>query len=422
MLASMWRNILGRGKTIRSVHQGGVHPRRGSITDSVGLAKNVWPKSDILDAESENPKTASISIKEALGTGSLEILQALLSSEQFPSVAIGDYAWIPELDSAGYTKLEIAQLLSDETIDSPLIFAEDLWSANPAVRTSDTCDINYHVTDCIHKRNDSTTMRSNHQLPSTNDMLIEGIQRLCGIAGNTPFSRDKGFWNGSVQFAKDSQMTHATYAMDDISSGMAIEAALSRSIITLKKLLSAAKSLQESQGCCNSFSIIVHNDVPIFGAKDQVTPVRLRRLEFKKLETLLHETQEVQDKVGLEQLYSLPSTGRRAAVKSLQEAALTVLGILGLRNFPPSQHLRSEETFHIVALAAQVASLAFLSYSQGHVAPIHPFYLDTAQVRVSLLGSYDMPTAPFWILAEIKSLSCLGDMLRSPIIAFSVQR
>jgi hypothetical protein len=148
-------------------------------------------------------------------------------------------------------------------------------------------------------------------------MLIEGIQRLCGIAGNTPFSRDKGFWNGSVQFAKDSQMTHATYAMDDISSGMAIEAALSRSIITLKKLLSAAKSLQESQGCCNSFSIIVHNDVPIFGAKDQVTPVRLRRLEFKKLETLLHETQEVQDKVGLEQLYSLPSTGRRAAVKSL---------------------------------------------------------------------------------------------------------
>jgi hypothetical protein len=243
MLASRWRRFERRGKTMKPTPQGDEYLGLESITELVVAAKNVRPKPGITNSQPDIPKNASKIIQEALGTGSLEVLEALLSSEYFTSVVIGAYAWIRELDSAGYTKLETAQLLLDETTDSPLIFAEDPWSTTQSVHTSVTCDINYHVTGCIHKKNDNMTVRSNHQLPPSNHMLIEAIQRLCGVAGITPFSRDKGFWNGSVQFAKDSQMTHATYAMDDISSGMAIEAALSRSITTLKKLLSAAKSL-----------------------------------------------------------------------------------------------------------------------------------------------------------------------------------
>jgi hypothetical protein len=81
-----------------------------------------------------------------------------------------------------------------------------------------------------------------------------------------------------------------------------------------------------------------------------------------------------------------------------------------------------DETLHIIVLVAQLSSLTFLSYNQGHKAPIQPFYLDSALERIYLLGKYDMSTAPYWTIAEPVQLSCLDDMLHSPVIVFSVQR
>jgi hypothetical protein len=108
-------------------------------------------------------------------------------------------------------------------------------------------------------------------------------------------------------------------------------------------------------------------------------------------------------------------------VRSTQDAALAVLEVVDMGNFPAPEHSTLEETLHIVALAAQFASLSFLSYSQGHIVPIHPFYLDTAPDRMHLLGSCAMLAAPHWLVAEPAQLSCLGDMLRSPVTVFGVR-
>jgi hypothetical protein len=112
----------------------------------------------------------------------------------------------------------------------------------------------------------------------------------------------------------------------------------------------------------------------------------------------------------------------RATVRSLQDAALAILEVLGSHHFTLPQHVTFDETLHLVPLAAQFASMTFLSYSQGHVAPVHPFYMDVALDRIYLLGTQDISTAPFWIVVEPAQLTCLGDMLRSPVMTFSVQR
>jgi hypothetical protein len=202
-------------------------------------------------------------------------------------------------------------------------------------------------------------------------------------------------------------------------SGVGTEKALTRAIASLKRVVLAARYLQEAGRCCHSLSVIVHENIPGFKTPaKEADPVYLRRIEFRALLSLLQEARVLVDAT----VQLLPAKWEGAAVLSLQDAALAILEVLGSHNFPLPQHLTLDETWHLVALAAQFASIAFLSYNQGHVAPIHPFYLDIALNRIYLLGTHTMLTAPYWIVLEPTQLSCLGKMFRSPVMTFSMQR
>jgi hypothetical protein len=85
------------------------------------------------------------------------------------------------------------------------------------------------------------------------------------------------------------------------------------------------------------------------------------------------------------------------------------------------ERLTYDETLHLVALSAQFVSMAFLSYTQAHVAPVLPFYLDTALSKILLLGTGDPQKPPFHIVAETTGLTCIGDMLQGPVIVFHVE-
>jgi hypothetical protein len=99
------------------------------------------------------PETA---LAHILHTGNASILKVILS-RQFNMVAVGEYEWITELDSAGYTKSEIAQLLADDTSDSPFIFFERHIS-DTTVDTSNACNVDFHVPDCIHREGNHLAM------------------------------------------------------------------------------------------------------------------------------------------------------------------------------------------------------------------------------------------------------------------------
>jgi hypothetical protein len=168
--------------------------------------------------------------------------------------------------------------------------------------------------------------------------------------------------------------------------------------------------------------VIAHESQSDFmSSAAETAAVYLRRIKFQRVLTLLQEVQVLAD-MEAQQLHSLFFDGERAFVGSTQDAAFSLLEVLGLNSFPLPERPTLDETLHIIALAEQFASLAFVSYSQGYLVPMQPFYLDTALDRVLLLGSYDMATAPYWIAAEQSHLSCLGEMLRSPVTVFSVRR
>jgi hypothetical protein len=196
-------------------------------------------------------------IVEALRTRNVGILETIFS-KQFNRVAIGEFEWIKELESAGYTKPEIAQLLMDEAVDSPFIYFQPRIS-DATVSTSDACELDFHVAGCIHEEGDRLKKCMSRSHVSDNESLVEAIQELCGIAGVTPFSRNEEHWNGSLTQDDDNQTTRITYVVPvGTHPGVGTAAVLTRSLVTLKRLALAARYLQQAEGCCHSLSVIVH--------------------------------------------------------------------------------------------------------------------------------------------------------------------
>jgi hypothetical protein len=357
-----------------------------------------------------HPETA---ITEALRTGNCEIVQLLLA-KNFNRVAVGEYAWIKELDAAGYTKADIAQLLMEEITDSPWIFF------TPQAITSlgvSSCNPYSHVEGCIHSGRLPDPHIAKIEGLAQSESLVHAVHELCGLAGVTPSSKDKDNWNGHVQFADDNVVAKVTYAMPSVHPQDSDDVLLARCVHTLQRLVLAAGRLQNSHVCCNSYTVIIHNNIPAFhvsNESDQISTVRLHKIKMGRLLKLLNEAELVNDSINRLEL-------RRDDVKNLHEAALSILGVLGRHHFPLLEQLTYHETLHLVALATQFASLGLLSYSQAHLAPIQPFFMDTALEEVMLLGIGYPQEKNFHISARTTSLTCLGDMLRSKVLVFSVE-
>jgi len=66
-----------------------------------------------------------------------------------------------------------------------------------------------------------------------------------------------------------------------------------------------------------------------------------------------------------------------------------LLHLSGTRNWTRIDS--SHAIFHYSALAAQPLSLAFLSYSQGRVGALRPFFLDTPVEKVTHYAAPDQP-------------------------------
>ena len=79
------------------------------------------------------------------------------------------------------------------------------------------------------------------------------------------------------------------------------------------------------------------------------------------------------------------------------------------------------EVLHLCSLAVQFLCLGFLSYTQAHSGAICPFFLDSPQKCIELHGNQDVMENHVQIRVELMDLSCMGDMLKSSVLAFSIQ-
>ncbi|CAF3455143.1 unnamed protein product [Fusarium graminearum] len=341
-----------------------------------------------------NPPTT---IKEAIGSNSIKALKQLLRN-RFDLLATGEYSWLQELNDMGLDHDEMADLLFQQATDSPWIYFE------PGAISPTEIKIGHHLHGCVHQLNLSNKPKpgstASHQGSfQTGDWsdYVRTIQELCGLGGIAPKTRCLEKWNGSVTFEEDHSTACVSYAHQDE------QVVFSRVANALRQFCIAIGHAQSAGLCCDSFTILKN---PGRHPNDRSSLIEVCRIDFHLAVTMLDE---------LEQLFSAKDTPDFGKPRSLEVVDILLEGA----SIGPSPETLTE-ALHLYSLAVQILCLGFLSYSQAHVGPLRPFFLDTLVTKVRLLG-IETSSAPYqYIDAGLKELTCFGNMVEGPVLAFSV--
>ncbi|KAL4946321.1 hypothetical protein BDV06DRAFT_182701 [Aspergillus oleicola] len=340
------------------------------------------------------------SIPDAIQFGGIESLKKLLD-KQFDRVAVGKYAWIKDLSEAGYSYYEIADLLSQDETDTPWIYFEP---NNPD--TPDTPEVypknGTHVQGCVHRYSGELTTPDEPQTRSfchENTTGAEKLQELCGLAGVIPSSRNPNEWNGSVTFKEQNSVAIVSYAKFRENGELDSRTVLDRITTALNRSCVAAGHMQASGLCCDSFTVIVRQSrEPIL---DEATPpVSLCRINFLSALCILAE---------LKNLTSCSNITESSVANTL-------------RLLPRLLDPIFRQCADIIHPKDLDGSLHSLSYNQGHVGPMQPFFLDTPQRKIVLAGSRTGQSHSKGIIAELTKLTCIGDMVGGPVLTIKINQ
>ncbi|KAF3916445.1 hypothetical protein ABW21_db0209022 [Orbilia brochopaga] len=405
------------------------------------------------------PRTipAAMAIDLAFKFADANVLTNLLA-KQFEQVATDEYSWIIELDDAGYSSTEIAEILIQDAADTPWIYFEpryfNLWPLGSFVEDE------YHAPGCVHQcLNDPLDQEKACGTPDYQNSSLDlgEIQELCGLAGITPEKNTEvdllghitpsscysyiktPSCNGVVEFKNENSVAVVSYS-DSVSPARPTASVsldndrliLQRITSALSRLCAAAGRLQSSGLCCNAFTVLVHSSssqTPDLNAGAQAS-VSLHRIRFDMVEQLLNVLRS-------NSIYTL---ALQAGYHLIREAFLKIfdsIELLFVENISKRKEKfhNLDETLSILSLATQFLTIGFLSYVQGHVGPIQPFFLDTPQRKVVLTGSGDSCVSRFGSETSEKSdppiqcitlgltdLTCLGNMTRGAVLAFREHR
>ncbi|KAJ8129055.1 hypothetical protein O1611_g4576 [Lasiodiplodia mahajangana] len=315
-----------------------------------------------------------LQLKRALSRANNGWVHTFLQNS-FADVATGEYEWLTELQSLGYSPTEIADILLEKSRDSPFIFAR--------FEVPDVAEFveGFHQEECVHSGLFNTkagTEGSEHGSTSPSDSSpgvsispLESIEYFCGIGGvKPPYTGDAKLLFGSLHFEDDNST-----AISGLHDGT-----MSQVIADLGR---AAGILQQLRGCCDAFSLLCL----------KTSYVELVSVDLKTLRCLNDIIRWDSDE----------DTSWDHVCRILEKFNPRLFGALGS-----------------LALAIQCLSLAFLSYSQAHCGTVRPFFLDTPLSRVILIGNQRW-TSDFHgpcIVGSLVELGCFGDMLQQPVFAF----
>ena len=330
---------------------------------------------------------------QALESRNLHVVQRFLA-RKFASVATSDYEWLHELDEAGYSMREIAEILLEDIGDSSWIYF------TPQMRVRHRIQTTFHVPGFAHQASSNTRRQSflcsedvhSHSTPLYTDVRRQ-VEELCGIGGVVPSSRDISAWYGSVTFEDQSSLLVITYAAAPTVTRQSRNDLMVKISNVLANFCAAVAAVQSTGLCCDSFTFLLR-------VQDYL---ELRRIEVHHaLEMTFYINQMLQD------------DNTEAAVRQCVQRAESILQELRV-TIPETT---PNDDLHYCALAAQFLCTAFLSYIQAHVGSVDPFFLDTPQRKIVLLGSQSVP-GNFSISAELVELTCLADITQQMVLAFS---
>ncbi|KAK6349222.1 hypothetical protein TWF730_009974 [Orbilia blumenaviensis] len=365
-------------------------------------------------------------IKDALEFGNTRVVKRLLT-QRFDEVAGDEYSWLRELKEAGFSFGEIAEVLMQDASDAPWIYFEPQDVGKSEIYPEE----NSHTPLCAHKcfsdlleenkepGTPNQTKRSADEIaPSTAshskaEIDMQKIQELCGLAGVTPSSRDPGEWNGVVVLQDEASIATVSYG-EVVSNQTATfdskdewgmnSRTLKKIITTLTHFCSAASVMQSLGLCCDSFTVLVH---PIHNP-EIATTINIYHIRFVLIVDLLLELK--------------PPYGSKSAFESrlpnIIERLRPVLESIEQNLSENIPHENVDEILNLLAMIAQFLSIGLLSYAQGHVSPICPFFLDRPQRKTILAGAKPDGDQSQCITLEPTELTCVGEMIGSPVLAF----
>lgn len=361
---------------------------KGDYTDQ-DLSRKLVAETPVLDQIKMELPT---SLEEALASRSLRVVQDFLD-RNFESVARADYMWLHELDDAGYSKREIATVLLEDKFERPWIYF------TPKQCEHDSIQDMLHIRGCAHQVVSPPLHSAQHPEQPDNHVSLSHadvrreVEELCGIGGVAPVSRNTDLWSGSVSFDPTSNLSisRITYAINTVSTEQSYHNATVVISKVLTNLSSAIATVQNARLCCNSFTVLV---------QDQKV-LRLRRIEVRRVRkmTSLFES-------------ALHGDYDR---NEFQECAQYAKDIL--LNLAPSFRSTRDSNIHCCAIAAQFLCTGFLCYIQAHIGHLDPFFLDTPQQGVVLLGTQSSPGG-FNVSARLVDLTCLSEMTQQQVFAF----
>jgi hypothetical protein len=347
-------------------------------------------------------------LQEALAYHSYKFVYKMLV-ERFDSIAEGEYIWLREWDQMGFSRDEMAEFLLEDVNDSPWIYFE----AGDVPRNEMQPGI--HMTGCIHQicssdvaPVDQSQLQPRSSRPGEGGDIKMTVQELCGLAGITPKSRNLDDWTGTVRFQEQNSTAIVSYSIRKDEEAANHHAIARRIINALQNLCAAVGQVQAAGLCCDCFTVLRQPDDHDLG------DVKEARLELLRLDV------ELPGKL-LEELKILPHLDQITLLDVLHSEALAmkILGTLtkGLIETPPGKDV--EYVLDLCSMSVQFLCLGFLSYSQAHIGALKPFFLDSPQRKILLMGNRWSKNRGY-IVAELKDLTCIGRMIQGPTIAFKM--
>ena len=338
------------------------------------------------------------SITEVLDMGDVHKLTVYLES-YFRDAATGEYEWIEDLKEV-CPRSEIAQLLYERKYDSPWIYFEP--SPNYPGTPEQGITHGHHIADCAHRLPHPSPPGAKGPTNLSQDELKEvkqALEELCGVAGIAPRSRDLSEWPGTAAFGENDDTSVKIHYH---SAGRERTDILASVFDILDRIRLAIGMLQSLKLICSSFTVLAI-PTPDEG-KDLGTMVRLVPISVDLIWSLHNCVHPINRNVS----YALKGTPKQALHK--------VFG------WGPAMRSRVDamDDVYALALTVQVLTVGLLSYSQAHIGPLQPFFLDKPLHRIDLLGTErnDEQESLSWVMASLVEPSCLGGMTHGPVMAF----
>jgi hypothetical protein len=312
-----------------------------------------------------------------------------------------EYHWVRELEIVGYSSQEIADLLLEDIQDSPWIFFESAYVDHGQFQPD------RHISGCCHHclahQSGPTQVIEYQSTTLDHEDIIEEIQELCGLAGISPTTRKVTDWIGSIEFGDRNMVTVSYTLPHDGNHFLDTEIMYSRISQALKGLCQAIALTQANNLCCDSFTVIragghSHKSSKIFG---EVVSVAFQLV--KDLDDALSQ--------------ALEPTPEESTAKNLLLTSMAILKLIWPDRTEMQGDFSIKYCLHICALAVQFVCLGFFSYSQAHIGPFQPFFVDRPVQRVTLMGLKREEPFPY-LIAELVDLACLRDMTGGPVLLF----